>query len=102
MKKYLLNIFEEASGKLEYLSGEELIFEIPKIESHGDLSCNIAMILAKKLKRSPRQIAEEIISNLEYDKNVIQKIEIAGSGFINFFFTSENSEVEMLSPSLLF
>ena len=67
-----------------------MIFEIPKIESHGDLSCNIAMILAKKLKRSPRQIAEEIISNLEYDKNVIQKIEIAGPGFINFFFTPQN------------
>ncbi|MEJ2507055.1 MAG: arginine--tRNA ligase, partial [Ignavibacteriaceae bacterium] len=88
MKKYLIEIFAKASQKLVYLSEAELIFEEPKITAHGDLSCNAAMTLAKKLKKNPRQIAEEIISNLDYDKDIIQKIEIAGPGFINFFFTS--------------
>ena len=44
------------------------------------------MMLTKKLKKNPRLIAEEIISNLKYDEEIIQKIEIAGPGFINFFF----------------
>jgi len=90
MKKYLIEIFTKASQKLAYLSEAELLLEEPKIEIHGDLSCNVAMTLAKKLKKNPRQIAEEIISNLDYDKDVIQKIEIAGPGFINFFFTPQN------------
>ncbi|MFB3056131.1 MAG: arginine--tRNA ligase, partial [Ignavibacteriaceae bacterium] len=87
MKNYLEKIFKEASQKLTFLSDVELMFEIPKTISHGDFSCNAAMMLTKKLKKNPRQIAEEIISNLKYDEDIIQKIEIAGPGFINFFFT---------------
>jgi arginyl-tRNA synthetase len=44
------------------------------------------MTLARTLKRKPRDIAEEIKSNLEYDPDIIEKIEIAGPGFINFYF----------------
>jgi arginyl-tRNA synthetase len=87
LKNYLQKIFKEASQKLEYLSGIDLVFDIPKVESHGDFSCNAAMMLTKKLKKNPRQIAEEIISNLKYDEKIIEKVEIAGPGFINFFFT---------------
>jgi len=88
LKNYLEKIFKEASEQLTYLSDIELMFEIPKTISHGDFSNNSAMLLTRKLKKNPRQIAEEIISNLNYDKDIIQKIEIAGPGFINFFFTS--------------
>jgi len=87
LKNYLEKIFSEASQQLTFLSDVELMFEIPKTISHGDFSCNVAMLLTKKLKKNPRQIAEEIISNLKYDEDIIQKIEIAGPGFINFFFT---------------
>jgi arginyl-tRNA synthetase len=87
LKKYLQKIFKEASQQLPYLSDVELIFDTPKIETHGDLSSNAAMILSKKLKRSPKEIAAEILSNLEIDKDVIAKTEIAGPGFINFYFT---------------
>jgi arginyl-tRNA synthetase len=87
LKNYLEKIFKEASRQLTFLSDVELMFEIPKTISHGDFSCNVAMLLTKKLKKNPRQIAEEIISNLKYDEDIIQKIEIAGPGFINFFFT---------------
>lgn len=87
MKKYLEDIFKKAAAQLDYLADVSLIFTIPAQKSHGDYSINAAMVLSKKLKKNPREIANEIISNLEYDKNVIEKIEIAGPGFINFFFT---------------
>ncbi len=87
MKKYLQKIFNEASQQLAYLNDIELTFDTPKIETHGDLSSNSAMILSKKLKRNPREIATEILSNLKIDSNIISKTEIAGPGFINFYFT---------------
>ncbi len=86
MKEYLTEIFKKASQKLSYLNEINLNFDVPKIESHGDLSSNAAMLLAKKLKRKPSEIADEIISSLEYDLEIISKVEIAGAGFINFFF----------------
>ena len=76
-----------AAKRLPYLGEIELLFDTPKIETHGDLSSNAAMILSKKLKRNPRELASEILSNLEIDKNIISKTEIAGPGFINFYFT---------------
>ena len=87
MKEYLYSVFEKASEKLTYLKNIPIIFDIPKIESHGDLSTNAAMLLTKQLKKNPKQIAGEILSNLELDNNTISKAEIAGPGFINFFFT---------------
>jgi arginyl-tRNA synthetase len=87
LKKYLQKIFEEASHQLPYLAEIELSFDTPKIETQGDLSSNLAMILSKKLKRNPREIATEIISNLKIDDKIISKTEIAGPGFINFYFT---------------
>ena len=72
---------------MAYLGEIELVFDTPKIETHGDLSSNAAMILSKKFKRNPREIASEIISNLNIDETVISKTEIAGPGFINFYFT---------------
>ncbi len=87
MKKYLAGLFEKASQKLDYLKNLDLIFTVPNQKEHGDYSINAAMILSKKLKRNPREIANEIIENLDYDKKILDKIEIAGPGFINFRFT---------------
>ncbi len=87
MKEYLKSLFEEASGKLDYLKGLNLVFDVPKNEGHGDLSSNAAMLLTKHLKKNPKLIAEEIISSLRIDDKIIYKTEIAGPGFINFFFT---------------
>ncbi|MCW8803950.1 MAG: arginine--tRNA ligase [Ignavibacteriaceae bacterium] len=87
MKKYLQKIFKEGSKQLAYLGEVELTFDTPKIETHGDLSSNAAMILSKKLKRNPREIATEILSILNIDESIISKTEIAGPGFINFYFT---------------
>lgn len=85
MKYYLYSIFNKTQEKLNYLKDINITFEVPKINTHGDLSSNAAMMLTKKLKRKPRVIAEEIIANLEIDPGVIDKLEIAGPGFIKFF-----------------
>ena len=87
MKKYLQKLFEDAAKRLPFLSEVELLFDTPKIETHGDLSSNAAMLLSKKLKKNPRDLAAEILASLDIDKNIISKTEIAGPGFINFYFT---------------
>ncbi len=88
MKRYLYEIFNRASEKLDYLKTVEISFSVPNQQSHGDYSTNAAMLLTKQLKRNPRELANEIISSLDYDKSIIEKIEIAGPGFINFYFTT--------------
>lgn len=86
MKEYLLKLFNEAAGKIPELKEITLQFDIPKSEEHGDLSSNAAMLLSKKMKKNPREIAQIIIDSLNIDNSVISKVEIAGPGFINFFF----------------
>lgn len=87
MKNYLLQLFSQTESKLPYLKEVKLTFTVPGQKDYGDYATNAAMILAKKLKQKPIDIAKEIVDNLDYDKNVIEKIEIAGPGFINFYFT---------------
>ncbi len=86
MEKYLFSLFSRLSQKLPYINNAELVFNVPAQGAHGDLSTNIAMLLSRSLKRKPREIADEIIGNLEPDQEIIDKVEIAGPGFINFFF----------------
>lgn len=87
MKQYLSELFAKAKLTLSYLDDINLQFSVPQESAHGDYSTNVAMMLTKELRKNPREIASEIISNLNYDKNIISKIEIAGPGFINFYFT---------------
>ena len=56
----------------------------PKDPSHGDLSCNIAMVLAKLVGMAPRDLASQLIEALP-DNTLIDSSDIAGPGFINFF-----------------
>ena len=62
--------------------------------SHGDLYTNVAMKLAKILKKNPLLIAEEISKNLNLI-NIIEKIEIAPPGYINFFLPKSNKFNEL-------
>jgi arginyl-tRNA synthetase len=68
-------------------AGIDILLERPKSESHGDFSTNLAMLLAKPLRKNPRTIAEELIKALPASPEVA-KAEIAGVGFINFFLAS--------------
>ena len=60
-----------------------LELERPKIPAHGDLSSNVAMQLAKPMRRNPRELAQMIVAALPSSK-LIKRCEIAGAGFINF------------------
>ncbi len=98
MKEYLKQKVNYALSKMG-AENLDFIFERPKEEKHGDLSTNAAMLLAKRLKKSPRQIAEQIISNLEMPDPFIKEVNIAGAGFINFF-VSTNYYLEQLKSAL--
>lgn len=58
---------------------------IPRIADHGDYSTNLAMGLTRILKRSPKEIASQIIANLDDSDQILKEVRIAGPGFINFF-----------------
>ena len=62
---------------------DEIVVEVPKENSHGDYATNVAMQLARTLKKNPREIATLLIADLHNDD--IEKVEIAGPGFINFY-----------------
>lgn len=88
MNDYIQQILEkalEATG-LEREQWPEIHLEKPREVSHGDVSTNLAMLLAGTLRKSPRQIAEELVAHLERDPEYLSSVEIAGPGFINFRF----------------
>jgi len=58
--------------------------ERPREAAHGDLATNLAMVLAKRLKRSPRELAQALIDALDLSAVHVEMAEIAGPGFINF------------------
>jgi arginyl-tRNA synthetase len=62
--------------------------DIPKTAQHGDYATNLAMSLTRRLKRNPRDIASGIIENIKDTDGIIERIEIAGPGFLNFFITA--------------
>lgn len=77
----------------------EVVLELPKDKAHGDYATNMAMQLARVAKKAPRMIAEEIVANFDKSKASIEKIEIAGPGFINFYMN--NSYLTDLIPAIL-
>ncbi len=78
-------IKEEIKKSIRQAVGQEIevSVEVPENPGHGDYSSNIAMILAKKSGKNPREMAELIKSKIKND--LFKKIEVAGAGFINFF-----------------
>ncbi len=61
--------------------------EKPKVEAHGDFSTNFAMVIASLQKMAPRKVARAIVDQLNDSSRLLEKIEIAGPGFINFYVT---------------
>src|SRR5688500_11342398 len=59
-----------------------IVLDRPKDPRHGDYACNVALQLARGLKRPPREIAEAIVTALPASA-AVQKAEVAGAGFIN-------------------
>ena len=87
IESYLKNKIQQALEKLS-LPAVEYTLNIPKIESHGDLSTNLALLLANQVKQNPRELAQKLIENFEIEEKVFSRMEVAGPGFINFFYSS--------------
>ena len=75
-------------GLMPDVTIDEIIVETPKEKEHGDFSTNTAMLLAKKAKKAPVQIASILIDNMDFTDTYIQRAECAGPGFINFFLNT--------------
>lgn len=95
MREVLQNILRSAlnkardSGDIELSEVPSFTVEKPREARFGDFYTNLAMVIASKLTRKPRDVANLIKNNINGYSNLISKIEIAGSGFINFFMTPD-------------
>ena len=80
LNKASLKIFPEFSGNFQVSK--------PQDSLHGDWTSNLALIMAKQMKRNPRELANEIVETLENPQS-FEKIVIAGAGFLNFYLKEE-------------
>lgn len=104
MKQELQQLLSEAISivqekmNLSFSAIDDIQIERTRDQAHGDFACNIAMVLAKQAKTNPRELASALIENLPASK-MIDRVEIAGPGFINFFL-SKQSRLNVISKIL--
>ncbi|MCS7202224.1 MAG: arginine--tRNA ligase [Dictyoglomus sp.] len=88
VREKIIEILKDALKNLESeglnINGIELIVEVPKQKEYGDYATPIPLLLAQKNQKPPLEIAYRLIDKLTV-KNIFEKVEIAGPGFINFF-----------------
>ena len=90
IKESLRSIIIDLYGSSESIHDEfEISIQDNKENQYGDLASNVALVLAKPLKRNPKEIAEEIKGKFITDKEIV-KVDVAGPGFINFFLSKES------------
>lgn len=89
LTEIIKNAYMKAAENGELDKTDELVINLeqPRDKANGDYSSNIAMTLAKKLKKAPRVIAQSIVNNIEI-AGIIDKCEVAGAGFINFYLNN--------------
>ena len=85
LKSMITEALKSVIGDQDKKPQVSIELDIPKTPEHGDYATNIALGLTRHLKRNPRQIASEIVAKLDDSSSILEKIEIAGPGFINFF-----------------
>ncbi|MGB5872397.1 MAG: arginine--tRNA ligase [Bacteroidota bacterium] len=87
MKELVVTAIAAALERLGMESDIRMVIERPRQEQHGDLTTNVAMALAKRLRKNPRELATEIVHALRLDPSLVERIDVAGPGFINVAFT---------------
>ncbi|MDP2839441.1 MAG: arginine--tRNA ligase, partial [Syntrophales bacterium] len=91
MKQVLVKLLEQSiqagidKGFLPPVASPRIEVELTRDPGHGDYASNIAMILASQTKKNPREIAKILLEGIEDRDGVLEKVEIAGPGFLNFF-----------------
>ena len=79
--------------------GLEFVLERPRDAGHGDLATNLAMLLARRDRLNPREMASRVVSELRFPPTVVSRTEIAGPGFINFWL-AENQLADAVAAIL--
>ncbi|HEU4524468.1 MAG TPA: arginine--tRNA ligase [Gemmatimonadales bacterium] len=79
--------------------GLEFVLERPRDAGHGDLATNLAMLLARRERSKPRDMAERVVAELRLPSSLVARVEIAGPGFINFWL-AENQLAAALAAIL--
>lgn len=87
LKQALMSL--QKSGEIPADLDIELKVDRTKDSAHGDFASNLALILAKPCRQAPRKIAELLVQALPAD-SAVEKVEIAGAGFINFFIRNSS------------
>ncbi|NLJ92348.1 MAG: arginine--tRNA ligase [Aeromonadales bacterium] len=91
MKEHIQTLLEQAVATLQHAGtlpadlAPRIQVDRTKDKTHGDLATNLALLLAKPAKQNPRVLAQLIVDNLPASE-LVAKTELAGPGFINFFF----------------
>ncbi|MDH7478407.1 MAG: arginine--tRNA ligase [Syntrophomonadaceae bacterium] len=75
----------KVQGRLTFDQLPPFVLEVPRGKNHGDLAVNLSMLLARTERKPPRQIAETIIEHFNPTDTWVERTEVAGPGFINFF-----------------
>jgi arginyl-tRNA synthetase len=92
LKAHISDLLTRAAASIGADAGQlNIVLERPKSAEHGDFATNLAMMLAKPLRQSPREIATNLIKALPQSE-YIAKVEIAGAGFINFFLNAASQQ----------
>ncbi len=95
IREQLLKVVKEAftacanKGSLPNIQIEDILIETPRERGFGDFSTNIAMQVSKQTKMPPRKTAELIASEFDFSGTYIEKTEVAGPGFLNFYLKKD-------------
>ncbi|EAR08918.1 arginine--tRNA ligase [Reinekea blandensis] len=96
MKQQIASLLEAATDQLKsegFIPADHpirVMVDNTRDKAHGDLASNLALMLAKPCQSNPRAVAEKLIAALP-DNQIVDKVEIAGPGFINFYLAGESS-----------
>ena len=100
-------ILENVSLKIKEILKEmgvteeiEVLFEVPKEEAFGDYSTNVAMRMARSLHKAPVVIATELLEKMDLASLHLEKAEVKGAGFINFFLDKKYNTNKSIPKSL--
>jgi arginyl-tRNA synthetase len=89
MKEVLLTSLRETLRKLHAPDDVQIVFDRPRQAEHGDLTTNIAMVLSKRMGKTPHALADDIIREWQIDPSFVRAIGVAGPGFINIALTEK-------------
>ncbi len=97
IQELLLQSLAELESKDILSTSNDILIKIENSRGpeHGDFASNVAMTLAKKNKINPRQLAQKIINQLPKSE-ILERVEIAGPGFINFFLKQDSHQATVV------